>query len=338
LSYRDRPPRHHRAQEGGPSPSLETHAGYPFSGTLVDGKIGASWLLNALAVTTAPVSLCSAYLRSEVLAQLLAVQPGRLSGRVLTRWQFGDLLSGASDVNAYTVATNAGFEFAVRLDYHGKVFSIQDRGLLVGSANATLSGFGLKQGANEEVCTIVPPLETNLRLVDGLFAGAIPLDANLFDEIRKAVLDAEAQSSASLLWPPSLLRRLSVAQTVDAIFLEECLWSVPSVADGTVDNVVDHDRQLLGLPAAAVQIEVARTALRSTRMYMWLTQKLKTEAREMYFGELSEALQRSLLDDPGVHRRDAKVLLQNLLTWCEQSGDGQVLIDRPRYSQRIRLV
>ena len=58
---------------------------------------------------------------------------------------------------------------------------------------------------------------------------------------------------------------------------------------------------------------------------------------EMYFGELTAVLQDSLLDDPGVHRRTVKSLLQNLLTWCEALGIERVTVDRPRHSQRITM-
>jgi hypothetical protein len=246
-------------------------------------------------------------------------------------------LAGASDLDAYTAASNAGFKFFIRLDYHGKVFSIPDRGILVGSANATLSGFGLKDGANEEVCTIVPPLLANLHLVDGLFAGAILLDDQLFKEIRSAVLEAGTHPSAPSHWPASLMSKLHVVHTVGRLLLEECFWSAPSVTGDAVEQVDEHDRHLLGLAPSASRVEEVKRALASSRMYMWLVQRLESEGREMYFGELSAALQSSLLDNPGVHRRDAKLLLQNLLTWCERVRDTQVVIDRPSYSQRVRL-
>jgi hypothetical protein len=310
---------------------------HAFSGVLVDGKQGAAWLLDSMANASSSVSLCSAYIRSEALAQLLA--SSRMGqGRILVRWQMSDLRSGASDLDAYTLAKGAGLEFAVRLDFHGKVFSVPGRGLLVGSANATLSGLGLRGGANEEVCTVVPDLPENLALIDGLFAGAVTLNDELVGTIRQALLDAPEGATEASAWPPLLMRLLTPQRIVDRLLADECLWSAPRIMDGLLHDVDGHDQGLLGLTPSPTAIASARHCFQASSVYKWLVQRLEKSGGESYFGSLSEALQNSLLDNPGVHRREAKTLLQNLVTWCELMPDCGVLVDRPRYSQRIRLV
>jgi hypothetical protein len=310
----------------------------PFSGVLMNGSDASAWLVNSLASSDGPVSLCSAYLRSEALAKLLAPSRPGLRGRILVRWQLGDLLAGASDLHAYEVARDAGLDFAVRHDFHGKVFSIPERGLLVGSANATLSGLGMRGGANEEVCTVVPGLPANLGLIDGLFAGAVRIDDELFSAIRTAVLATPSDSKEPAVWPPHLMAQLERPHTIERLLVEECLWSTPQTFEDCVIGMHERDRLLLGLPTLPISIEAARRSFQSTSMYKWLLQRLQKASGEMYFGALSEALQGSLLDNADVRRRDAKIMLQNLLTWCEVMPNTRVVVDRPRHSQRVRIV
>jgi hypothetical protein len=129
---------------------------HPFSGRLVDGPYAAKWLIEALLKSDQPVDLCSAFLRSEALVSLLPKNRNFVGGRILARWQLGDLQAGASDLYSYVVAKKLGFKFFIRQDFHGKVFSVPKIGTIVGSANATLAGFGLKEDGNAEVCTLVP--------------------------------------------------------------------------------------------------------------------------------------------------------------------------------------
>ena len=57
----------------------------------------------------------------------------------------------------------------------------------------------------------------------------------------------------------------------------------------------------------------------------------------LYFGALTEKLHNAIVSDPKPYRRDVKVMLANLLTMVEALGLEEVIIDRPNYSQRIRL-
>ena len=58
----------------------------------------------------------------------------------------------------------------------------------------------------------------------------------------------------------------------------------------------------------------------------------------MYFGALSEKLHNALVSDPKPYRRDVKQMLTNLLSLCNQLGMEEIVIDRPNYSQRVKLI
>ena len=312
---------------------------HPFSGQLVDGGYAANWLIDALSSSNQPIDLCSAFFRSEALLALLPKNRNRFEGRVLARWQLGDLLVGASDLQSYIVAKELGFKFFIRQDFHGKVFSVPNTGVIVGSANATLAGFGMKNEGNAEVCTLVPSLESNTIFINDLFNGAVEINDNLFAEIGKALLDAPLVEKNSVNWPKDLMNKIYPQKLANRFFTSECLISVPAIdSSGLYLISEERDRKLLGLhDYMPVTTHSVAGMLKELKVHRWLVDMLRHCSDEMYFGTVTAELHNALLDDPVAYRREVKVILQTLLLWYELFPECGVLIDRPNQSQRIRL-
>jgi hypothetical protein len=314
---------------------------HPFTGKLIDGAEAAAWLAAEVACFTGDLAFCSAYLRAEALEALLARREPGLRGRVLVRWQLADLLAGASDLQAYQVAKAAGLQLLIRLDFHGKVFCLPGRGIVVGSANATLSGLGMRHQSNKEVCTLVPAVPGNLVHIEQLFAGAVLVDEQLFSEISDAVHAAtQLEGLAGYTeWPMALIEKLRGLPIVDHLLASECLWSSPLLnLAGSIDFAEDHDRQLLGSSHSAITLDDATHKLQQTKIFRWLRQYLERSGGQQFFGALAVALHDSLLDDPTPYRHEVKAMLQHLLAWCGALPAAGVVVDRPNYSQRVRLL
>jgi hypothetical protein len=312
---------------------------FPFSGQLIDGKTAAEWLLFNVQGVTSPVFLCSAFLRSEALDRLYPAGRPSFGGRILTRWRLEDLLSGASDLHAYTLAKKLGFSFFVRQDFHGKVFAIPGAGVIVGSANATLAGFGMKALANAEVCTLVPASDGNQAHIDQIFQGSTEITERFFDEILATVEHAALGGDVKTEWPDQLLRQLQGADFSGRLLFSECLVSEPALnAAGEIVNMDERDLQLLGVRGPNLDHSSLRQAFKEARIFRWLVHTLKSSNGEMYFGALTDALHDVLLDDPVVYRREVKSVLQTLLHWCQMLEGLGVQVDRPNHSQRVRLV
>ena len=259
-------------------------------------------------------------------------------GRILARWRLGDLLSGASDLAAYPLAKQLGFTFFVRQDFHGKVFSVPGSGIIVGSANATLSGFGLKKSANSEVCTLVPDSLENQSLLSEIFEGSIEMTDAIFQEISAVVREAEMSQDLKQDWPSELIDKLQAPEFSGRLLFSECLVSIPSLdASGNIVGLDDRDLQLLGVSAQGLDSGALARAFKGTRIFRWLSHTLKASEGELYFGALTERLHNTLLDDPVVYRRDVKTVLQTLLQWCQLLEAAGVIVDRPNHSQRVRL-
>ncbi len=318
---------------------------YPLAGHLVDGRSAYRWIVESIEHAVQPIDICSAYLRSEALAAMLQRLPKDICGRALVRWRCADLLAGASDIDAHDVARSHGVQLYMRLDFHGKAYSVPPKGVLVGSANATLSGLGIAKDANEEICTLVDSSQHNQELIDSLYEGATKVDDTLLLELKRVLAQAGDQGFAAAEWPDLILSRLLKPRHTENLFVDECLWSTPDwlLANEqplTPDEI--HDSALLGLLAMSGDTDLSAASLKrrlvQTALYSWLLLTLSRSGGEAYFGQLSETLHSALLDDPAPTRRGVKELLQNLLSWVTALDSTGILVDRPRHSQRVRLV
>jgi hypothetical protein len=311
---------------------------YPFSGQLINGVQAAKWIMNSIEDTGHEIDICSAFLRSEALVNLLSSSHTKFSGRILVRWQLGDIVVGASDLKSYSIGKQLGFRFLIRQDFHGKVFSIPGKGVIVGSANATLAGFGMKEDGNTEVCTLVPPHQANSIFIDSLFQGAVEIDDALFYEIENVILGLTAGDESTVSWPTELLNKLNPKLDASRFLTSECLASVPLLCDDGKLKIIDHhDQKLLGFSNPLVSRITCVNSITNLKVHRWLVETLKQADGVMYFGSLTAALHNALLDDPGAYRQDVKILLQTLISCYLLLPECGVLVDRPNHSQRIQL-
>ena len=78
--------------------------------------------------------------------------------------------------------------------------------------------------------------------------------------------------------------------------------------------------------------------LRWSNAVQWLKNTLRQNGNELYFGSLTANLHSALVEDPKPYRSDVKALLGNLLSLIDQWNLAEIVIDRPNYSQRVRLI
>ncbi len=85
-------------------------------------------------------------------------------------------------------------------------------------------------------------------------------------------------------------------------------------------------------------IQKFKESFRWSNAYLWLLTTIKESDDGLYFGVLSQKLHNALISDPKPYRRDVKLMLINLLNLVEKLEMEEVIIDRPNYSQRVRLL
>lgn len=291
------------------------------------------------------VSLISAYLTIEGIDWILERLPEAVNCRVLSRWNCSDLVSGASDIEVFEKLKSRGYKLYILPDLHAKVIVVDDRRLFLGSANITNSGLKLVPGGNREIGTILSPDNEDLNLIDALFSESVLIDQQIYKaflaEVQK-LKDSIVKPQPRVKWSSDLLNKLKTPP--QRIWVTETLWcnspeELMSASNFLSDEIL-HDLTLLGIDITGeVNENLLRHAFLESRIWRWLEQKLEsTPIREMYYGQLSAELHNSFLDDPKPYRKDVKGLLTNLLNWSVSLADNFVLIDRPNYSQRIRII
>ena len=316
---------------------------FQFSGNLIDGKSAYLWLVEKAKDEAADISICSAFLRSSIIKDLSKKFHNNATVRVLVRWQLGDLLAGASDLTAYELCSELRWKFYVCLNFHGKVFHIPSHGILVGSANATESGFGLLSNSNSEACTIVDENDSNIEFVNHLFANSIEMNDELFVRLQTTVAQAENNKN-SLDWPDDVLKELSVSSpAVIKLFISECfktdgeeLLTFP--AQLSQDAI--SDLSLLGLSDRYSTVEFFAQKFTKTKIITLLQSLLEERGGEVYFGNLTAAVHDWLVEDPAPHRKEVKVLVKNLYSWIANLGPVAtgLAVDRPNHSERIKKI
>jgi hypothetical protein len=314
---------------------------HPFSGRLIDGAASYKWLADNSSSVNGQVSICSAFLRSSILEDLSLRLPRNSSVRVLVRWQLSDLLAGASDLEAYQVSKRHGWDFNICINFHGKVFCFPPGGILVGSANATGAGMGLLSNSNSEVCTIVEDTEFNRQHVNKLFQSSIRMDDILFNKMKLAY-DINLITKEHIDWPDSIYEKIRpLTNTSDKLLLSECLLSNGKeilLESKSNTHYAKCDASLLSLPSGEFDHEFIAYRLKQTKIFQFLLQLLEKEGGEVYFGTLTAKLHDYLVEDPTPHRREIKLLVQNIYSWVNYLSPLLTLkVDKPNHSERIRI-
>ena len=109
-------------------------------------------LSRALSEASESISLISAYVTTAGIEWVLERLPTRpVNLRVIARWRCADLASKASDLEVYPLLRSRGARLYVHPDVHAKLVLVDNRQLLIGSANLTSAGLQLVPGGNREI-------------------------------------------------------------------------------------------------------------------------------------------------------------------------------------------
>lgn len=291
-------------------------------------------LLSELEKAHNSVQIVTAYCKQTALEVINAhICNSVTNKRLLVRFRLEDILNGATDFSIYKYCQDNQWDLFIRFDLHAKTYIIDRQRCVIGSANLSNKGLQLSKHANYEIATIGALSAEDSMKIDRLFEGAIyvtkAIALQLEIELKKVKSDIKFPSHESLEWSDSIKRQLE-KRKVRTVFSYEFPES-DSLERYNGDYIV-----FLGMPSVC-QYDRIKEAFRACNAYQWLLSVLENNS-EVYFGMLTQALHSSLIEDPMPYRKDVKELLANLLGWAESLKMEEILIDRPRYSQRVRLV
>jgi hypothetical protein len=316
---------------------------------LLDASDFKRELEEALPKANQTVTVVSAYLTLSGARWLAELLPESCVTTIVVRWKLGDLVGGASDLEVYEIARQKRWAFCIHQDLHAKVWLVDEVALFVGSSNATSRGLALVENGNWEFGVRVIPSAADLTVLSRRVQESVTVTNSLYIEIANVVQNIRRTGGPkdTAEWPKELADLVRPGRASTVLWVAECLqtdgsWLKHPGAADLNDPAKQADLSVLGLRALPRSDSAERTlssALKSTAAYRWLVAFLgKSPEGEAYFGELTAALHDVLADDPKPYRQTVKLLLSNLLSWIAAFGSGEIEIDTPRHSQRVRLI
>ena len=287
-------------------------------------------MYKELSLAKESVQIITAYCKINVLDELSAwISNAVASKRLLVRFRLNDIVSGSTDFSILEYCLSHDWEIFIRFDLHAKTYIVDNSRALVGSANATASGLGLKDNANYEIATFVNLSEEDIIKVNRLFSDSVRVTPSVLSLLKKQYenVDKNNTNEKSLLWNKSILNLFQ--SEVSTLFSYELpdMKNIPSV---------DSFIPFLDI-SANIGIKKLKEAFCWSNCYRWLISILKKNDGSMFFGHLTAELHEALVEDPKPYRKDVKTLLANLLSWVQDLQMEEIVIDVPNHSQRVRL-
>lgn len=289
-------------------------------------------ILNAvneeLRVAKDSVQIISAYCKENAIKHLNSIIPGSVSEKkIMVRFRLDDILKGSTDFSIIDFCQQCGWKVYIRFDLHVKTYIVDGKRGFVGSANATNSGLNLSTYGNVEIGAMVDIDVTDMEKVEALYEDAIFVTDSIYEKLKAQYQTISTyEQGKQYSWNQEIYELFT--PKVKTLFSYE-LPEKDAFSVGEYMNFLDI--------IYSDDIETVKEAFRWSNAYLWLLSVLKQNDGCMYFGAIAEKIHSALVSDPKPYRRDVKELLANMLSMIEKLQMEEIVVDRPNYSQRVRL-
>ena len=286
-------------------------------------------LVTELQNATDSVQIITAFSKLKTLEYLNGyISDGVQEKKIMVRFRLDDLIKGVTDFEVLNYALNNGWKPFIRFDLHAKTYIVDDKRMITSSANATGSGLGLGRNENLEMGSLEEIEDDDLDKIRGIYRDAITVDKELVEKLRVQYEAAKenAVSVEKASWDSSIMDMF--VRKVDCLFSNE----LPNANHYDVGEYISFlDYQYDG------DVETFKELFRRSNLYIWLTNVLRKNENNMFFGALSKELHSVLIADPKPYRKDVKVYLANIFSLIKEFGFEELEIDVPNYSERLTL-
>lgn len=285
-------------------------------------------LERELSKTFHDIVIISAFVKLEALKYIdQLILSSVINKTLVVRFRLEDIISGSTDLELFDFCKSNHWRMFINFDLHSKILMFDKQRVIVGSANITPSGLGLKGHQNiESIATLNASLE-EINEINKLVESSYELDEYMYALMKENISNLRLiRSQSKFYWDDEIKKIYS--SNIDF------LWTTDLFFSRSPKEICKHDIEILELKEPYDLNDIRRQFLKS-KPFSWLKRAVKDE---IYFGQLTAKLHDSLLDDPKPYRRDVKTLLSDLLNWVEELNIEDIVIDKPNYSQRIRVI
>ena len=283
---------------------------------LLDSSDFSRKLHKSIQSSQSTLLIASAFIKHKAFSELSFVDDN-IDVVVISRWQKRDLLCGASDIEVYKFCKSKGWKFGISLNFHGKLYLIDNTEIYLGSANFTLKGLSLTDICNIEFGTVIPVNRADLDKIDQFLNTEITwIDDHKFNLIEQEILSSKEikEPISDTHWSRDLNKALIT--NVEFLWVHELLFNAPEslLSLNLNDESQIHDYELLGLDIDNIEPLTIKKQFQRTRLYSWVVFQLGSNG-EMNFGAFSSQLHNALLDDPVPYRKNVKEFVAILFEW-----------------------
>lgn len=249
--------------------------------------------------------------------------------RLMVRFRMEDIISGATDFSIYESCKKLGWEMYVRFDLHAKTYIFDNKRCITGSANLTGKGVVREEGGNCEIASISEMEKEDIEKIETLFDKALLMNDEIYAMMSNEVQKVTRKKGKCYEWSEDI-----ISQFVPDISV---LFTYDFPVYSNYKEYKGKNVDFLCLENNWKETDI-RQAFKISKSYLWLKKLIIDNGKEMYFGEITEKLHETLVNDPYPYRKEVKELLFNLLQWIQDLDLREIIVDRPNYSQRVRIL
>lgn len=286
-------------------------------------------IVKELHKATDSVQIITAYCKEKTFRYLDAeISTEVKEKKLLVRFRLDDVLKGSTDFEILSYGIEHGWKVYVRFDLHAKTYIVDNKRGIVGSANATNVGLNIGKAGNMEMAAFVDIEPYDIEKIGTLFNDAILVDSCILENLKHQFdLAEKSDIKDGYSWDSTIMKLFNPhIETLFSYELPEDFELKAGEYFQFLDESFDGNKEKL------------KEVFRWSNAYLWLLDTLRGHDGFMYFGELSASLHNAVVSDPKPYRKDIKQMLANLLKLIEELEMEEIGIDRPNYSQRVRLL
>jgi hypothetical protein len=262
---------------------------------------------------------------------------------IVTRWRLVDLIMGVSDINVFNYLKSFNATLYFKNDIHLKVFIKDKKEMIIGSANLTMPGIGVAKKSNIEAIVNLDASSKDIVEIFNIIRESTEVTEEIYLTFKK-----EAEKYKSLKGQLSnitekfkifedSIKKENKLLVFDFPFTEspEILYKKMKTGDILLPEIA-HDILLFKLKIdSEILLEDIKNNFLLSNVYSW---QLKKMNGEILFGEYSQLLHNTLIDDPAPYRKDVKKLVLNMFIWTSQLSEEYIIIKHNHTSSMRKVI
>ena len=254
------------------------------------------------------IFILSAFVTIPALKWLEKIVPKNIKIKIAARWKLYDLISEASNIEAYKFCKDRQWSFGVDTQMHTKVYYVNKK-IFIGSSNLTSKGLGLMGMGNREFNTSLDkPENADIQKVKDQEKFIIWLDDNTFKKISDEYKKNKKNNinDNKIKFSNELSKLLS--PEIEHLWINDLKKETPE------ETIKDHIDNI-----SAREIEDLKDDFIESKLFNWIKQRLIEDKKETHtnFGWLSSKLHNALIDEPPPYRKDVKLYVDILFQWID---------------------